>query len=94
MRDDLGAKPAGERGGVALDDEVDVGATAPEQEVAHRAADQVDGLGRDLAHGGELRVDALQRLGEALAGLGRHQRRTGMPSAARRSFASRTRKVP
>ena len=64
--DDLGAEPRGKRGGVALDDEVDVGATAAEQKVAHGAADQVDGLARGLTHRVELGVDALQRLGEAL----------------------------
>ena len=36
----------GERRGVALDDEVEVGAPAAEQQVAHGAADQVDGLAR------------------------------------------------
>ena len=42
--DRLGAEPRGERGGVALDDEVEVGAAAAEQQVADRSADQVDGL--------------------------------------------------
>ena len=62
VRDHLGAEPSREVGGVALDDEVEVGAPAAQQQVADRAADQVDGLlAGGLAHGGQLRVGALQR---------------------------------
>ena len=44
--DHLGAERGRQRRGVALDDEVEVGAPAAEQQVAHGAADQVDGLRR------------------------------------------------
>ena len=41
----LGAERGGEPRRVADDDEVEVGAPAAEQQVADRAADQVDGAG-------------------------------------------------
>ena len=46
----------GERGRVALDDEVEVGPAAAEQQVADGAADQVDGLGRRGRDRGQLRI--------------------------------------
>ncbi len=91
VRDDVSTELGRQLGGVPNDDEVDVGPAALEQEVAHGAANQVDGIVGDSAHRRKLRVHALKRLGEALAGLPCHQSRTGMPSAARRSLASRTR---
>ena len=91
------AEPRRERGGVALDDQVDVGPRPAEQQVAHRAADQVDRLLGRLAHGLQLGVGVPQRCGQIVHAptmtLSRMpaQSRTGMPSAAIRSFASRTR---
>ena len=69
VRDHVRPQPLGERRRVALDDEVDVGAAAPEQEVAHRAADQVDGLATQGAHPGELRVQLLQGPSESFGAI-------------------------
>ena len=53
---DLGAERAGQRSRVALDDEVEVGAPAAEQQVADGAADQIDGLLRGRPHRAQLGV--------------------------------------
>ena len=93
----LGAQARRQRGGVADDDEIDVGASASQQQVAHGTPDEINGFAtRRVAHRVELRVRGAQRLAQLVD---RQQRRhvegpyarTGMPAASRWRFASRTR---
>ena len=65
--EDFRAEPIGERGGVALDDEIEVGRTAPaEQQVADRAADQVDGILGSRPDRLQLRVGVAHGFGEVV----------------------------
>src|SRR4051794_31002475 len=78
VRSDLTPQPPPELRRIALHGDVDVRSITAEQQVPHRAPDQVDrGLGRGLAHA----VEAAERgkaLGEAVGldvqALGRHRR--------------------
>ena len=59
--DHLAAEPGGQRRGVALDHQVDVGPPAAEKQIANGAADQVDRFSsRHFLHGRQLGISAVQ----------------------------------
>ena len=95
----LGTELGGKLGGVPHHHEVDVGPAAAEQQVANRAADDVDGRAGDAAQGAQLRIGAAQRLGEVLDRrhgarhlvLPYHDRLHGWPTGRQTGPAGRTR---
>ena len=66
MGDSIGIELSSQRRRVADDDQVDIRPPATEQQVADRAADEIDRIVRHVAHAGKLGVHVLQRLGDAL----------------------------
>jgi hypothetical protein len=76
--DHLAAERSRDRPGVALDDDVDVAAGLPEQEVADGAADQIQGRVGGLAQPPQLR-ETPERVGRVVFGAGRVRHRASVP---------------